>query len=384
MNTAAHSLLAQKKPRLRALDAARGIALVLMIVIHGLALFLEPHQSRAVYATISALFLFTNIAPPLFVWIFGATMAYLLLEKIGDLTQLKKIRAHQWKRAFWIFLSREFLVVVVGLWEEKSAHNIIRQLLYLETGEWIEVLNCFLILLLASPWLMRLWRRSPLPARIALMAGFYAVGRALAQVDVPENMVALKNILVGYSGDTVAGTHPDTFPVFQLSVFYFGGLLWGQHLRAAKPRESLSNPLWIGTGLAFFSLIVSVLLAGLPPHGFVTAIAYDQFKYPPNLPYIFYGFAGAILASAAAYWTTEIRETQNLIVRAIETLGRNSLFVFSLQYVLLFTFGGIGLNLLKHESFMNSILLTVGAILLCVAAARAWELIKKRTRDTRA
>lgn len=349
-----------------------------MIVTHSLPLFLAPSQPRWVYEALSCLLLFTKCATPLFIWIFGMTMAYVYFERIGDAGQAAKLRVRLWKRAGWVFLSREFLVLIVDLGEGRPTDDIIRQLLYVQTGAWVEVLNYYLILLLLGPWLLRAWRSAPNWLRMGALVALYGAGQALARIEVPAGWMALKNILVGYAAGAFGNEQMDTFPVFQLSSFYLGGLLWGEHLIKVMRARSWPLFLRVGAGTAAVSFALSFAWAGLSPDHYVTAIAYDQFKYPPTLPYVFYGVAGAMAVNVLWIWLLEIRGLDHPAFRLVETLGRNSLFIFNFQYVLLFVAGGMCLGLLNRQSAAGSLALTVGVVLACLAGAAVWDRKKRR------
>jgi fucose 4-O-acetylase-like acetyltransferase len=112
----------------------------------------------------------------------------------------------------------------------------------------------------------------------------------------------------------------------------------------------------------------------------MTAIADDWFKYPPNVPYVFYGFSGALSATLICLWITETRGWRNAAVRFVETLGRNSLFTFNLQYVLLFSVAGMALGLTKRQTLPGSLALALLVALVCILAAAGWDALKRRNR----
>lgn len=367
-----------KPPRLRALDAARGWALVFMILLHSLSLFLDPEAPPRAYQILSVVFFFAKVATPLFIWVFGMTMAYVYVDQLNDPARFARFWRHMWVRAGWVLLSREFLVLVVDLGEGQPAGYILKRLLFLQAGSWIEVLNFYTVLLLVAPWLLRGWRVAPGWARLGAAVLMYGLGRLLAHVPVPELGLAVKNMLVGYVPGAFGEAQPDTFPVFQLSVFFFGGLLAGEYLGRCVRARTFTRLLVGGLILAGLGFVFSLLVAGLSPARYITAIAYDQFKYPPSLPYLGYGLAMALVVSLVCVTLESIFELKLRPLRWVELLGRNSLFTFNFHYVLLFAVGGLGLDLLQHQSLARS-LLGAGVVLLAsLAGARGWDAVKHR------
>jgi uncharacterized membrane protein len=364
-------------PRLRALDAARGWALIFMILIHGFSLFLDPASPARDYAVLSVIFFLTKVTAPLFIWMFGMTMAYVYRDQLADPAKFERLKHRLLVRAGWVFLSREFLVLVVDLDEGRSAYFILKRLLFLQTGDWIEVLNFYTILLLLGPWVLRAWRRAPLLARLGAMAVMYGLGWALSHVPVPEFAVGIKNILVGYPVGAIVGEPPDTFPLFQLSVFFFAGLLAGEYLVAVMRVRAFTRLLAGGLALALLAFGMSLLMAGTSISHYVTAIAYDRYKYPPNLAYIFYGLALTLAVNVFCIWLQVVRGIDNGVLRMVELLGRNSLFTFNVHYFLMFTVCGMELGQLKHYSLLGSSLPVALILLVCLVGARLWEGVRR-------
>lgn len=363
----------EKLPRLRVLDAVRGWALIFMILIHGFSLFLDPAAPARDYAVLSAIFFLTKVTAPLFIWMFGMTMAYVYWDQLADPAKFERLKHHLLVRAGWVFLSREFLVLVVDLDEGRSARFILERLLFFQTGDWIEVLNFYTILLLVAPWLLCAWRRASLFARVGAMVVMYGLGWALSHVPVPDFAVGIKNILVGYPIGAVVGEPPDTFPLFQLSVFFFAGLLAGEHLVAAMRVRAFTRLLTGGLALALLAFGLSLLLAGTSITRYVTAIAYDRYKYPPNLAYIFYGLALTLAVNVVCIWLQVVRGIDNVLLRMVELLGRNSLSTFNIHYFLLFTVCGMGLGQLKHYTLLGSLFPIALVMLVCLVGARIRE-----------
>jgi len=182
------------------------------------------------WTRISAILLLTKAATPLFVFVFGMTMAFAYYERILLPDGAVFLRQHMWRRALLAFLSFEFLVIVVETASQTPFLSIVGRLLYLRPGNWAEVLNFYIVVLLIGPWVVRWWRETPMWIRLLVVPLLYLLGMLLAQVPLPSEMFVLKNIIASYPPSSKAKAVLDTFPVLQLSSFFLIGLSVGQYL----------------------------------------------------------------------------------------------------------------------------------------------------------
>ena len=215
-----------RRPRIRTFDGARGFALLLAIVAHAMTLFpsgLGPYEQDVVAVIVMT----TKAAPPLFVFVFGLTMAYVYSEQVMTPEGFAHVRRRLWTRALFAFLSFELIVLVVETANGSTLHVIFERMTYRRPGSWAEVLNYYAVVLLTAPWFLRLWQNAPMSYRILSIPVLYVAGVLLSHVAVPGSLFVLKNIITSYPLSEVSTVRLDSFPVLQFSAFCLVGLLLG-------------------------------------------------------------------------------------------------------------------------------------------------------------
>jgi uncharacterized membrane protein YeiB len=360
------------RPRFRMLDYARGIALLLMLVSHALELFPGNLQGNE-WSLVSALLLFTKASTPLFVFVFGMTMAFVYYEQLLTEEGFVRLKKRMRRRALLAFLSFEFIVFVVETAQGTSSVAIVRRMAYLQPGNWAEVLNFYVVVLLVGPWVIRWWRNEPPWVRILAIPVLFSVGTVLARFDVPANLFVAKNILTGYPSTQTATAPLDSFPVLQLSAFYLIGLSIGEYLFKQLKSDDFGTVFVVLGSAIPIGILASYLVASDPILEYLRKMALDQYRFPPELAYVLFGLASVLAITLLCLYQLQVRRSVSWPVRAIELIGRHSLFTFNLQYVLLFSVCGLGLDILHRQSILQSLLSLAVVIAICMSIVLLWE-----------
>lgn len=353
------------------LDCARGSALLLMLVSHAMELF-PGNIQRGDWLYVNAILLLTKAATPLFVFVFGMTMAFVHYPRVITQDGFAAVKRRMWRRALLVFLSFEFLVIVVETASKLQLTAIVERMLYVRPGNWIEVLNFYIIVLLIGPWVLRRWRTAPIGIRLLIIPALYGLGVFFSQISVPSYLFEFKNIIAGYEFSN-AQAHLDTFPLLQLSSFFLAGLSSGEYL-FNKSHAIQWRRLWWLTGLCVFvGVLASYLVSGDAIRTYIGNIALDHYRFPPQLPYVLFGLSSVFSVTLLCLWFVQIRNSTWFVIRALELLGRHSLFTFNLQYVILFTVYGLFLDLLHQQSVAVAVLNACIVVGACIAAVWGWE-----------
>jgi hypothetical protein len=355
-----------------------------MLISHTLQLLPGGDNAQWEWLTINGVLILTKVATPLFIWVFGMTMAYVYTDQAQRAGSFLSLRRRVWRRALFVFLSYEVLVVVIEGARGSPVEVVLGRMLYVRTGHWVEVLNFYLVVLLISPWVLRAWVRAGLFLKVATVPVLYAAGVFLAEIPVHPTLRELKNVLAAYPSSEVQGIPPDTFPVLQLSSFYLLGLTFGGYVlrRTGDPPKPTTIRVCLVVGIA--SLCAAYLVAGGSFGEFIRDIIRDRYRFPPGLPYILLGLSGVLFATSLCLYVYELRKNQGLWTRALELLGRHSLFTFVVQYVLLFTIYGVVLKMWSTQGLAGSVLHALIVLAACTVLAWSWGIWKGRRRRLRA
>lgn len=354
------------------LDCARGVALLLMLISHSLEL-LPGNVETGDWTRINLVLLLTKAATPLFVFVFGMTMAFVYVDHILSPDGFAIVKRRMWRRALFAFLSFEFLVLVVETAGKAPASAIFERMIYLRPGNWAEVLNFYIIVLLVGPWVLRWWIGASNIIRVLIIPALYFAGTIVARVPVPSYLFELKNIVAGYPASGVSGTVLDTFPVLQLSSFFLVGLSLGLYFHGRQETREPGKGLRLVGLSVVLALLLSYVTAGDSIRDYTRNMALDHYRFPPQVPYVLFGLSSVLGITLFCFWLVRIRKSASLPIRIMELLGRHSLFTFNIQYVLIFTVYGLVLDQLYQQTLLSSFLNTLIITGACVMAAKVWE-----------
>jgi hypothetical protein len=352
-------------------DFARGTALLLMLVSHAMELF-PGNVAQGNWVYVNAILLLTKAATPLFVFVFGMTMAFVYYPRVLTQDGFGTIKRRMWRRALSVFISFEFLVIVVETASNTQITGVVERMLYVRPGNWIEVLNFYIIMLLIGPWVLRWWKMAPIGIRLAIIPALYGLGVLFSQIPVPPYLFVFKNIIAGYEASNPQ-THLDTFPLLQLSSFFLAGLSSGEYLFTGGHTIQWRRVWWVTALFVLVGVTASYIISGDMIRAYLGNIALDHYRFPPRIPYVLFGLSSVFGVTLLCLWFVQIRNSTWFVIRMIELLGRHSLFTFNVQYVLLFTVYGLFLGLLHQQSVIVAVLNACIVIGACIAAVWVWE-----------
>lgn len=270
--------------RVDAVDFARGIAVTLMILSHGIKGLLDFEQIPG--WGMVPVHVLTKFSSTLFIMVFGIALAVAFLPHVGRETWPRK-RLKLLLAGVTIFFWYKVLTVV-EMFHIAEPDRIIDALLYQTFPSFVEILGFYAIALIWVPFFLSLWVRMPLwlrvssPIILALAAELLA-----ARFDFWGN-APLQAILV---------EHEELYTWGQLArgPLILLGLLLGELILFCQPhmkwRITLAGGL-LGLSVLLFGVF---LWLGLPDiHDTLYAIAMNDGKHPPGLTFMVFSMAGAL------------------------------------------------------------------------------------------
>ena len=157
------TLTAAPAQRIQAIDLARGIAVCLMILSHGVNGLLEFNQFTSwgmvpVHAA-------TKIASSLFIVVFGVALAVAFVPHAGNDDWPQRRQKLLLRGVLVLFWYK--LLTVVEMAPTHPPQAVLDALLYRSFPSYVEILGFYAIALLWMPFVLPLWPRLPMPMRIA-------------------------------------------------------------------------------------------------------------------------------------------------------------------------------------------------------------------------
>ncbi|WP_202980289.1 heparan-alpha-glucosaminide N-acetyltransferase domain-containing protein [Marinobacter fonticola] len=274
--------------RVDAIDLARGLAVALMILSHGVKGLLEYEQFPE--WGIVPIHLLTKFSSTLFILVFGIALGVAFLPHV---------RTPEWPRKRMKLLVSGLRVFVwykvltfVEMFHLGEPETIIDALLYQTFPSFVEILGFYAIALMWVPFFLSLWVRMPLWARLISPLVLILIAQWLAVNFGFWGIVPLQAILV---------EHEDLYTWGQLSrgPLILMGLLLGEAIRYGLPRFRFRLRLvgaLAGASLVLFGLFF--WLAWPDTYQTLVAVAKNAGKHPPDLTFMAFSLAGALLLLA--------------------------------------------------------------------------------------
>jgi uncharacterized membrane protein len=341
--------------RWAAIDATRGVAMVLVCLSHFFITYFaageEPLSIRL--ATVA-----TRVATPTFILISGAMLGWIHASGRYEAAEI-------WRR----FIDRGLFLVLVARPLIFIAHLPLAGGI-LATAHWEFVTDTIAVCLFIAPGITFNFSRH---ARISFAVVLFATSWSAALLcPIQGPAAAVTEVLFG------ARPHPHamayTFPVLQWLSVYLVGVNVGERLweeRAVSTgcavRFAARTGLMMMTAAVLAYPAHHVLRAARP--GMPSAIVFELTslgtKLPPGPVYVlFYGGSGLVLLAAIA--ELERRRLLEAPRRFISLVGRNSLFAFVAQYFVYYT-AMVVIRPMPSAAWPLWFLASVGMVLLMTA-----------------
>jgi len=308
--------------RIDAIDLARGMAVALMILSHGVNGLLAFEQfTDWGMVPVHAM---TKFASSLFITVFGIALAVAFVPHV-DTPQWPAKRLKLLLNGL-IVLFWYKLLTIVEMNHLYAPADIVDALLYRTFPSYVEILGFYAIALLWLPWVLPLWPRLPAWARWSSPLVAIALTLTLQQFDF-WGVAQLQALVV---------EHPDFYTWGQLSrlPLVLLGLLLGGLILQARDDDARRWRLAAGVGAAGLALLAVFAVLAAPAIGeALLAIARNAGKHPPELQFMLYSLGGALCLLAIA-----VAGGRRLaaVLRPLTVIGSNALQAFVFHIVVIF------------------------------------------------
>ena len=315
--------------RMSGLDAARGLAMLLVCAAH----FAEVYFPRVGHPEVaSAVRRLTYAATPSFILISGVLLGVLQFDHRAafDGTRRKLVDRALFLLTVAHFMNAAAYVSHVGMWDALLVVHI------------TDVVAC--CVLVGTFVVAATSARTRASFAIALyLAATLVHFRWLPPVG--STLELLKHLFVGYRHHVENNVFRSNFPIAQWTAAYLlatvvGGLLARSRAQDGRPR--IASLVWLGAGLMTAGAFLRASRAGLArllvlAHaGNADVVAFLTGwwqKFPPGSTYLLVYGGLALILVAGCLWLDSAHPSSTAL-RAPALLGRNSLFVFvAQQYV---------------------------------------------------
>lgn len=336
--------------RVDAIDFARGVAVTLMILSHGVKGLLDFEQFPDWgMVPIHAI---TKFSSSLFVMVFGIALAVAFLPHVGGDSWPKK-RLKLLLAGVTIFFWYKVLTVV-EMFQYAEPARIIDALLYQTFPSFVEILGFYAIALIWVPFFLSVWVRMPLWLRVASPVLLAVLAQVLAARFDFWGIAPLKAILV---------EHDDLYTWGQLSrgPLILLGLLLGELILYCQPqikrRLSMAGALLAVSAVLF----VGFLWRASPDvYQALQGIAMNEGKHPPELTFMVFSMAGALAILAVALAGGRVLAG---VLRPVTLIGSDAKMAFIVHISVIFVVFRYLQGYWQSVSYDYALTLTFGLII---------------------
>ncbi|OFZ00951.1 MAG: hypothetical protein A2070_13590 [Bdellovibrionales bacterium GWC1_52_8] len=345
--------VSSKNVRVEALDLARGVAVALMILSHGVKGLLDFDQIPS--WGLVPIHLVTKFSSSLFIIVFGMALAAAYLPSIGTPAWTKK-RNKLLLRGVVVFFWYKVLTIVEMFWLY-TPQEILQTIRYQAFPVYVEILDFYAIMLLWIPFVLPLWKRLPLALQITVPVALGWTSTILYHHFDFWGSEGLRTVLVENEKHYAWG---------QLSrgPLVFIGMLLGAPVLRWYPKTKTR----LLTASAFLAMSLAlVVLFYLKTRGHLDqellAIAKNTGKHPPETNFALFSIGGALLILA---FSIAGGKSLARVLAPITLLGKDALQSFICHISVLFVFYRYLFDYWHSVSYQQA--LTLSALLIAVTS----------------
>lgn len=294
------------KKRIVALDAARGVAVMLAMLSHSFVQF-GPHNP------VSPL---TRLATPTFVVLLGAMLAVVYMRRIRGGMSPSEVRRRLAERSILCYVLFALITVAGFATGKMEAPEMLQALTYMSNGRFGTILKLYAVLFLIVVAILPLASRYGGSALAAVALIGWAMKVALDATGVPD--LYFLDFLFGYAE---GGFGPSIFPgfVFVAFGFWIGEMMSGNRSRVLP-----------GLIVAMAALCLWITMNGVSYSEIENLVSWTKRSGDHPDYYVF-----GILGSALTIWVCSVLVRIPALLNGLGFLGQQTLFVYGFGNILL-------------------------------------------------
>jgi len=365
--TPAPVLLPSPKKRIEAIDFARGVAVTLMILSHGVKGLLSFEQIPA--WGLVPIHLLTKFSSSLFILVFGISLVVVYGPFVGTAAWPQK-RNRLLIRGLKVFFWYKVLTIV-EMTPLYSREDILATLLYQAFPVYVEILGFYALALLWVPLVLPIWFRAPLVARLAAPVLMGGSAYWLYHNFDFWGFESLQAIMVEHEKHYTWGQ-------IARGPLILVGLLLGQLAFSWREFRFRSAGLFAAFSAVLFGSFYLIASGNL--REWLVAIAKNEGKHPPDLEFMLFSLGGAFLVLALAFAGGNALAR---ILRPITLIGKDALQAFICHIFVIFVFYRYLLGYWQKVSYEQALGLTALVILITALWIQSLVWVKSMERGVR-
>lgn len=310
-----------KKPRLEWLDSLRGLAILLLIIMHYIgAIEARGLLPSSLVEPIKATF---RVATPLFITVFGFTVAYVFYGKINNKKNFSNLVVWSLKRLPKVLLAREVIVIIYSMAHPEHLETIFETLLYSNFAAAGEILTFYFLAILCTPYILTVIYKVNSKIVLILTLFIYAITYYIGSSFGASNEGMMFRLFFY-----------DVYPFFPFFTCVVIGMLLAKLYIVLEINR---NRLIAFLGISISAIALGLIVFNVISENVLISLSLAKYKAPPHPAYLSLYIGISILFALTLAFVTEMKLIPPFIHHALSVIGRNSLLAYVLHYFLHFT-----------------------------------------------
>ncbi len=351
--------------RIEAIDLARGFAVALMILSHGVKGLLTFEQIPS--WGLVPIHLLTKFSSSLFILVFGVSLAVAFLPFVGTSAWPRKRQKLLFRGLLVLFWYKA--LTIVEMFHLYSREDILKTLLYQAFPVYVEILGFYAIALIWVPLILPIWKRLHLSVKITVPIALALLSNWLfLNFDFWGNE-SLKALLVEHDRHYTWGQ-------LARAPLIFLGLLIGEAVTRTYPALK-SRLIFSAAGALIGACMIGAFfwMARFDVIESLLAIAKNEGKHPPELDFILFSLGGAFVLLSLSIAGGRLLSR---ILGPITIIGKNSLSAFIFHIVVIFVFYRFLFDYWRTIPYVKALTLTLILLALTAVWVKVSSLVQER------
>jgi len=334
------------------LDASRGLAIILLVVMH----YVGALESRSFISkdTLDVLYGLLRIATPFFMFTFGLAFYITASKKIERIGLANYYINNVIKRMFYIFLGREIIVLILSFQYPEMVENLWSILLFQEFSKGGEILIFYFFAFLIAPLNVVFLQKAKAYTYITFWLIVYATAFYIGSNYVDRD-----------SNNVLRFLFYDIYAFFPFLIVVATAMLVAKFFVASQHRKRFLS---VGLTLGIIFCAGGFLLLHTLTNDIWLALADAEFKMPPHPGYMFFYLGEVFIVISVVALT--IKNLPTFINNIFSLLGRNTLVSYVTHYLF---FAAVPLAALLGGGPLYEALFFITIITLTFLGIRKWD-----------
>lgn len=305
--------------RITWLDASRGLAVVLLVLMH----YCGALESRQFISkdTLDVLYGLLRLATPFFMFTFGFAFCITASKKLATSSLKSYYLGSVLKRMWYIFLGREVIVIILALYHPETMDDLWKILTFQQFARGGEIFIFYFFAFMIAPLNVVFLQKVKLPVYIAFWLIIYSVAFYIGD-----------NFVDRGSNNALRFLFYDIYAFFPFLLVVAIAMLIGKLFVESKDRDRFIK---YGLAIGVLLFISGLVYLSVLSEDVWLSLSNAEFKSPPHPGYMMF-YLGEVFIVVGLV-ALAMPKLPRLFNDVLSLLGRNTLVSYVVHYLFFFS-----------------------------------------------